>query len=307
LIEWANGDANTHWGKIRAEAGHPKPFNLKYVGIGNEDLISEVFEERYVLIFKAIKAKHPEITVVGTVGPFNEGADYDEGWRIATEQNIPVVDEHYYQSPGWFINNQDFYDRYDRSKSKVYLGEYASRGNTLTNALAEALYMTSLERNGDVVSMSSYAPLLAKEGHTQWNPDMIYFNNTETKPTVNYYVQKMYGQNAGDLYLTSDVKLSDNNPDVRKRISMSVVKDSKTGDVMVKLVNVLPVEIGAKVQLDGMNIVPQAAVKTVLTGDLNEKYLQPNEGTVQVDKAFDCPLPAYSFTVIRIRGEKVGK
>ena len=307
LVEWANGDVHTHWGKIRAEAGHPKPFNLKYVGIGNEDLISEVFEERYVAIVKAMKAKHPEITVVGTVGPFNEGTDYEEGWRIASEQNIPVVDEHYYQSPGWFINNQDFYDRYDRNKAKVYLGEYASRGNTMTNALAEALYMTSLERNGDVVSMSSYAPLLAKEGHTQWNPDMIYFNNTEAKPTVNYYVQKMYGQNAGDLYLASDVKLSDSNPDVRKRIAMSVVKDSKTGDVMVKLVNVLPVAINAKVNLEGVAVVPQLARKTVLTGDLNEKHLQPTTGTVQIDKAFDCQLPAYSFTVIRIRGEKVGK
>jgi alpha-L-arabinofuranosidase len=117
----------------------------------------------------------------------------------------------------------------------------------------------------------------------------------------------MYGQNAGDLYLASDVKLSDNNPDVRKRIAMSVVKDSKTGDVMVKLVNVLPVAINAKVQLDGVNIFPQTAQKTLLTGNLNEKHMQPTAGTVQVDKAFDCQLPAYSFIVIRIRGKKVGK
>ncbi|RYZ49945.1 MAG: alpha-L-arabinofuranosidase, partial [Chitinophagaceae bacterium] len=179
LVEWANGDANTKWGKLRAEAGHPAPFNLKYIGIGNEDLITDVFEERFTLIYNALKEKHPEITVIGTVGPFYKGTDYEEGWEIATKLQLPMVDEHYYENPGWFVHNQDFYDRYDRNKAKVYLGEYASRGNTLYNALAEALYLTGLERNGDVVHMSSYAPLLAREGATQWNPDLIYFNNTD--------------------------------------------------------------------------------------------------------------------------------
>ncbi len=117
LIEWANGDAKkTKWGKIRAESGHPKPFNLKYIGIGNEDLITDVFEERFTMIYLAIKEKYPEIIVVGTVGPFNEGTDYVEGWKLADKLGVPMVDEHYYQSPGWFLHNQDFYDKYDRSK-----------------------------------------------------------------------------------------------------------------------------------------------------------------------------------------------
>ena len=123
LIEWANGDARkTKWGKIRAESGHPKPFNLKYIGIGNEDLITDVFEERFTMIYLAIKEKYPEMIVVGTVGPFNEGTDYVEGWKLADKLGVPMVDEHYYQSPGWFLHNQDFYDKYDRSKkTKVYL------------------------------------------------------------------------------------------------------------------------------------------------------------------------------------------
>ena len=155
------------------------------------------------MIFNAIKEKYPEMIVVGTVGPFNEGTDYVEGWKLADKLGVPMVDEHYYQSPGWFLHNQDFYDKYDRSKkTKVYLGEYAThipgRKANIETALTEALYLTSLERNGDVVHMTSYAPLLAKERHTQWNPDLIYFNNREVKPTTGYYVQKLYGQNAGN-------------------------------------------------------------------------------------------------------------
>ncbi|MDP4269662.1 MAG: alpha-L-arabinofuranosidase C-terminal domain-containing protein, partial [Bacteroidota bacterium] len=301
LVEWANGDVKSKWGKLRAEAGHPKPFNLKYIGIGNEDLINDIFEERFTMIYKAIKAKYPEITVIGTVGPNSEGTDYTEGWEIASRLGVPMVDEHYYQPVGWFINNQDYYDKYDRSKPKVYLGEYASWGSTLANALSEALYMTSLERNGDVVSMSSYAPLLAKEGHTQWNPDMIYFNNAEVRPTVNYFVQKLYGQNSGDLYLKGNIKLSDNKEELAKRVSMSAVRDSKTGDLIVKLVNILPVEINTKVSLEGVGTVLSSAVKSVLTGNINEKNQKPEISTITVGKEFNCTMPAYSFTVIRMK------
>ena len=221
LIEYANGDPKKNkWAKMRAEAGHPKPFNLKYIGIGNEDLITPIFEERFEMIFKAVKEKYPEITVIGTVGPFYEGTDYEAGWKFATRLNVPMVDEHYYNTPGWFINNQDYYDRYDRTKPKVYLGEYAAhlpgRPNNIETALAEALYLTSVERNGDIVSMTSYAPLLAKEGHTQWNPDLIYFNNREVKPTVGYYTQQLYGQNSGDTYLPADRKIDNPRQDVQK-------------------------------------------------------------------------------------------
>ncbi len=305
LIEYANGDVKTKWGKMRAEAGHPKPFNLKYVGVGNEDLITDIFEERFAMIFRAVKEKYPEITVIGTVGPFSEGTDYVEGWRVATELGVPMVDEHYYQPVGWFIYNQDYYDRYDRSKSKVYLGEYAAhlpgRPNNLESSLAEALYLTALERNGDVVSMTSYAPLLAKEKRTQWNPDLIYFNNTEVKPTVGYFVQKLYGENSGDSYLPCDVKLSNQQDKVKKRIAVSFVRDSKNNDLIIKMVNLLPVDVNSKINLKDFSIADPKAVKTVLTGTPEDKNARPEVSSCTVSEEFISELPAYSFTVIRVK------
>ena len=306
LIEWANGDARkTKWGKVRAESGHPKPFNLKYIGIGNEDLITDIFEERFTMIFNAIREKYPEIIVVGTVGPFNEGTDYVEGWKLADKLGIPMVDEHYYQSPGWFLHNQDFYDKYDRSKkTKVYLGEYAThipgRKANMETALTEALYLTALERNGDVVHMTSYAPLLAKEKHTQWSPDLIYFNNREVKPTTGYYVQKLYGQNAGSHYIPSQIILDNQDNRVKLRIGSSIVRDSKTGDVIVKLVNLLPVSVETEIQLPGIGSVQPSAVRTVLAGAPESTPL-PVTDTIEVGANFKQQLPAYSFTVIRLK------
>ena len=310
LIEWANGDARkTKWGKIRAESGHPKPFNLKYIGIGNEDLITDVFEERFTMIYLAIKEKYPEIIVVGTVGPFNEGTDYVEGWKLADKLGVPMVDEHYYQSPGWFLHNQDFYDKYDRSKkTKVYLGEYAThipgRRANMETALTEALYLAALERNGDVVHMSSYAPLLAKDGRTQWNPDLIYFNNREVRPTTGYYVQKLYGQNAGDHYIPSQINLDNQDGRVKLRVGSSIVRDSKTGDVIVKLVNLLPVSIETDVRLPGMDGIQSSATRTVLAGAPEATPL-PVTDTIEAGTSFKQELPAYSFTVIRLKTQKV--
>ncbi|WP_319591799.1 alpha-L-arabinofuranosidase C-terminal domain-containing protein [uncultured Draconibacterium sp.] len=307
LIEWANGDKTTEWGKIRAEAGHPEPFNLKYIGIGNEDLITDVFEDRFTMIYDAVRAKYPEITVIGTVGPFYTGTDYVEGWELATKLEVPMVDEHYYQPPGWFIHNQDYYDRYDRSKSKVYLGEYAAhlpgRPNNIETALSEALYLTAVERNADVVTMTSYAPLLAKEGFTQWNPDLIYFNNEEVHPTVGYYVQKLYGNNSGDSYIPSEIKLSENSEAVKKRVAISVVEDSKTNDLIVKLVNLLPAEVDAAIDLSGFDIAGTEAVLSVLKGKPDSKTAKPDESKIRVSDEFDYTLPAYSFSVIRIKNQ----
>ena len=312
LIEYANGDARkTEWGRKRAEAGHPKSFNLKYIGIGNEDLITEVFEERFTMIYKAVREKYPEVTVIGTVGPFYEGTDYDEGWKLATRLDVPMVDEHYYVAPGWFIHNQDYYDRYDRSKSKVYLGEYAAhlpgRPSNLETALAEALYLTAVERNADVVAMTSYAPLLAKEGYTQWRPDLIYFNNVEVKPTVGYYTQQMYGQNAGNEYFASTITLDNGLDAVKKRVGVSVVKDPMTGDYIVKLVNMLPVEVSSKIELEGVTLVNPTAQKIVLAGNPKDEDVTPITEDFEVQEhGFDYTLPSYSFTVIRI-GQKMDK
>lgn len=299
LIEWANGAANSKWGKIRAEAGHPAPFNLKYIGIGNEDLISDVFEERFTMIYKAIRQKHPEITVIGTAGPFHDGTDYEQGWALATQLQVPLVDEHYYEEPGWFINNQDYYDHYDRNKPKVYLGEYASRGNALYNALAEALYLTGVERNGDVVRLTSYAPLLAKEKYTQWTPDLIYFNNTEVKPTINYEVQKLFGNNAGNEYLPSAIKLSNEDEAVRKRFGISVVRNTADGSVVVKLVNLLPVPTSLKLDL-GELAAGTKADRSVIQGRPNDKALPVITTTMPAGKVLEDTLPPYSFTVWKI-------
>jgi len=301
LVEYANGDINTRWGKMRADAGHPQPFNLRYIGIGNEDLITDIFEERFTLIYNAMQKAHPEITVIGTVGPFYEGTDYIQGWDLANKLKVPMVDEHYYEQPGWFIHNQHFYDSYDRNRSKVYLGEYASRGNTFYNALAEAAYLTALERNGDVVTMSSYAPLLAKEQHTQWNPDLIYFNNTEVKPTVNYYVQQLFGQHAGNEYLPSVITLSDSREAVTKRFAVSVVRDTKNGYLVVKLVNLMPIPVRSAIDLQGIMLSDTIGKKFLLRGNPEDKVLKPLESAFGLKDLSGIELPAYSFTVLKFR------
>lgn len=306
LIEYANGDARTtEWGRKRAEAGHPKPFNLKYVGIGNEDMITEVFIERFNKIYDAVTARYPEIQVVGTGGPFYEGTDYVEGWKLAIEKNVPLVDEHYYVAPGWMIYNQDYYDHYDRNHPKVYLGEYAAhlpgRPSNVETALAEALYLTSVERNADVVAMTSYAPLLAKDNHTQWRPDLIYFNNWEVRPTTDYYTQKMYGNNPGIEYLSADVELNNNRRDVSSRIGVSTTRDA-AGDYIVKLVNMLPVAVNTAVALENAEIAAQTVATTVLSGKPSDSEAKPVEGTLEIaGNEFNYSMPAYSFTVIRIK------
>lgn len=307
LIEYANGDARTtQWGRRRAEAGHPKPFNMKYIGIGNEDLITDIFAERFRMIYEAVRERYPDITVIGTVGPFYEGTDYDEGWRLATQLDVPMVDEHYYESPGWFINNQDYYDRYDRRKPHVYLGEYAAhlpgRPSNVETALAEALYLTAIERNADVVRMTSYAPLLAKEGHTQWKPDLIYFDNHTVRPTVDYYVQQLYGQHAGNEYIASTVTLDNQRRDVRRRIGVSLTHDTTTGDYLLKLVNLLPVEVTSRLALDELPSLAPTATQIRLAGQPTDTDVRPVSTSVRVsDLRQGYILPPYSFTVVRMK------
>ena len=320
LIEWANGDAKTsELAKIRAKAGHPKPFNLKYLGIGNEDLISDTFLKRYHFLIEGIQKVHPEITIVGTVGPFWEGSDYEYGWREAKAKNIPIVDEHYYNSINWYFHHRDFYDNYDRQGTKVYLGEWASKGNNVINALMEAAYLANVERNADVVVMSSYAPLLAKEGHTSWNPDLIYFNNKEVKPTANYFVQRAYGQNAGDKYVYSDLQASYTSTDgkltlqsdrLTEYIDKSVVIDSRTGDIIIKVVSLLPTETDLSIALGEGTLIGYntKADFTVMAGDVNpkgERDWKTNETkTITVSDTFNTRVPANSFSIIRIKKNK---
>ena len=298
LIEWANGDpATSKWAKMRADAGHPAPFNLKYLGIGNEDIISTTFEERYEMICRGVLKKYPYIKICGTVGPFHEpSADYLEGWDFTKRhpELQYMTDEHYYESTGWFMHHRNYYDSYDRSAPKVYLGEWAAstrvkRPNVET-ALAEALYMTDLERNADVVVMSSYAPMLSKDGHSNWNPDMIYFSNTEVRTTPAYEVQRLFGNYCGDRYIHSTLNIEKG--ELAHRIGASVVKDSKTGKTYVKLVNALPVEMHLSVE--GIS----------LTGAKGEGFNgEPEQQKLSCDPITlnsQITLPPYSFQVVEL-------
>ncbi len=307
LIEWANGSATSEWGAKRAAAGHPESFKLQYIGIGNEDKMTPEFEERFKLIYEAVKAKHPEITVIGTVGPFHSGEDFDKGWKIANEEKVPIVDEHYYTDPAWFISNQHRYDSYKRKASEVYLGEYASWGNKLRNAISEAVYMTGLERNGDVVRMASYAPMLAKKNFTQWKTDMIFFNNTTICPTPNYYVQKMFSANQGDYWF--DKVISKNEKD--STLAASCVQDSKSGDIILKMVNYSDKVKPMKVNLSRFGKLLPNAEQELLSGSPEaENTLEgsqlviPVKSVIKTGKYFEYAAPAMSLTVIRVKTNK---
>ena len=204
LIEFANGAPDTPWGRVRADMGHPAPFNLKYVGVGNENW-DNVFLERYAVMAHAVKAKHPEIAVISSAGAAPEGPLFELAWKRLPELKAELVDEHFYKPPEWFLSQVGRYDAYDRSGPKVYVGEYAchtrDRKNNLLAALCEAAAMTGFERNSDVVRMAAYAPLFNKIGGSQWNVDLIWFDNTRAFGTPSYYVQKLFMNNLPDTLL----------------------------------------------------------------------------------------------------------
>lgn len=204
LIEFANGDATTKWGSIRAGLGHEKPFGLEYIGIGNEE-IGEGFFERYPYFHEAIRKKYPSIRIINTAGPFAVGEGYDAGWTSAKNYGSDFIDEHYYSSPEWFMANMHHYDDYDSSGTKVFLGEYATWGNTYYNALVEAAYMTHLEK-APVVGLACYAPMLANKDYVNWRPDMLFFDNHQVVKTANYHVQKLFMKNQGDYELKTKLE-----------------------------------------------------------------------------------------------------
>ena len=205
LIEFANGDESTEYGKIRCELGHKEPFGLEYLAIGNEE-VGDGFFERYPYFHNAIKEKYPEIKLINSAGPFVGGSEFRKGWMSAAENNSEFVDEHYYLSPEWFIANHHHYDRLPPFvKSKVFLGEYATWGNTWYNALAEASYMIGLEKNAKNVGLACYAPLFANVDYVNWKPDMIWFDNHRTAVTPNYYVQKLFMNNQGNTEVECNV------------------------------------------------------------------------------------------------------
>ena len=300
LIEWANGDpATNEWAKMRADAGHPKPFNLKYLGLGNEDIISTVFEERYEMICKAVRERYPDIKICGTVGPFHgPSADYTEGWDFTKKHPDLqyMVDEHYYESTGWFMHNRDYYDSYDRSAAKVYLGEWAASTNVkrpnVETALAEALYLTDIERTGDLVEMTSYAPMLSKDGHSNWNPDMIYFSNTHIRTTPAYEIQRLFSIYGGDRYVNTKLEITNFNS-LNHRIGASVVRDSKTGKRYLKLVNALPSTL--KISIKGIDL-PTNVKCQQFTGAIDDQKAK----TVEIETNEPTTLPPYSLRIIEL-------
>ncbi|MGW0944523.1 alpha-L-arabinofuranosidase C-terminal domain-containing protein [Streptomyces sp. NPDC002623] len=203
LIEFANGPVTSTWGKKRARMGHPKPFRLTHIEVGNEENLPTEFFARFKEFRAAIEAEYPNITVISNSGPDDAGSTFDTAWQLNKDAEVDMVDEHYYNSTQWFLQNNDRYDSYDRSGPKVFLGEYASWGNAFKNGLAEAAFMTGLERNADVVKLASYAPLFANEDYVQWSPDMVWFNNHASWNSANYEVQKLFMNNVGDRVVPS--------------------------------------------------------------------------------------------------------
>ena len=313
LIEWANGDPATNkWAKMRAEAGHPKPFNLKYLGIGNEEKISPEFIERFKYIYERVTKAHPEIKIVGTDGPGSHSGnpDYEAGWKLADELGMPINDEHYYEPRDYFLNKRQ-YDNYPRDrKTKVYLGEYAAKDKKLIDALAEGLYLLHVERNADVVTMTSYAPLLAKKDGTQWNPDLIYFDNERTYPTCSYFVQQMFGQSAGQYYYGDCVKFEGDAADVIQpqenvHYGQSVILNAKTRQLFVKLVNAGADAKKANIDLSRFKSIKKLATKTTIAGQPNDENnfdaqpIYPKTDVVKAQKKFALDLAPYSMVMIQ--------
>lgn len=314
LIEFANGSTNTTWGKRRMKLGHPEPFNLKFIGVGNEQWGQEYFE-RYALFAKAIKAKYPEFNIVSGTGPFAEGELFEAAEKSLTALKPEIVDEHYYKKPQWFRENATRYDHYDRNRYKIFGGEYAAQSvstgsplnkNTWECALSEAAFMTGLERNADVVYMSSYAPLFAHVNRWQWTPDLIWFDNLSSFGTANYHVQKLYSTNKGTNTLS--IKRNGENMTGQDGLYGSASIDSTSNEIIIKLVNVLPESKNIKLNLNGMTGHVQAKMISLFHQDVQAfntietpAKVVPATGTVSVDSgSIDLNMEGSSFKVIRV-------
>lgn len=314
LIEFANGNESTKWGKIRAEMGHPKPFNMKYIGVGNEQW-GEDYIERYKIFEKAIHAKYPDIKIISGSGPSPDGEFFEYGWKELKKLNAQIVDEHYYNSPEWFTKNAGRYDDYDRSGPKVFAGEYAAQSvgvvkpdnkNNWQTALSEAAFMTGLERNADVVTMTSYAPLFAHADGWQWTPDLIWFNNLQSYATPNYYVQKLFSNNTG----TDLIKIYENGNPVKgqNQLFASAVKDGKNNEVIIKIVNTDSQE--KLIEINPKNIkLGSKLTKTTLTAsqlssenNFQTENIKPLEENSMIKKGkFSVQIPVNSFVVLKIK------
>jgi alpha-N-arabinofuranosidase len=309
LIEFANGPAESPWGKVRAQMGHPAPFHLEMMGVGNEQW-GPRYIERYKVFADALKAKHPEIKLVVAAGPAPAGEPFETMWANWRRLKPDIVDEHYYMAPEWFLTNTGRYDKYDRSGPKVFAGEYAAQTDSTTSArnrnnwkgaIAEAAFMTGLERNGDVVQMASYAPLLADVDAWQWTPDAIWFDNLRSYGTPNYYVQNVFANNAGTRAVPAT-------PQAEDSLYTSATLDERTHELIVKAINDTGSSRAAEIRLAGVAGSPMAKVTTLTSADLNSENsfehpqaVAPSASTAEVKSGMlTVQLPAYSLNVYRI-------
>ena len=323
LIEFANGPVTSKWGKVRADMGHPTPFNMKYIGVGNEQW-GEFYYERLKPFVAAIRARYPDIKIVGSSGPMPDDQPdntyrFEDGWKAMKALKADLVDEHYYRDEEWFLTNGLRYDAYDRKGPKVFAGEYACHGkgkkwNHYEAAVLEAAFMTSFERNADIVQMTSPAPLFAHVDGWQWRPDQIWYDNTEMFKTVSYYVQQMYATNAGTnvLSLTMDKKPVANQAG-QNGLFASAAYDGKTDEVIIKIANTTKVQQPVSFILTGMKGTRTAQTLTLCHDGMDDEnsisqpeLITPQKGTVHVDEGKGSSLllddlPPMSFRIYRIR------
>ncbi len=317
LIEFANGDTSTTWGKLRADMGHPEPFNLKYIGIGNEQWGPE-YPARLEPFLKAIRAKYPEIKIVGSSGPDSEGDKFDYLWPEMKRLNADLVDEHFYRPEKWFLEQGARYDNYDRKGPKVFAGEYACHGkgkkwNHFNAALMEAAFMTGLERNADVVHMATYAPLFAHVDGWQWCPDMIWYDNLESYPTASYYVQQLYTGNKGTnvLPLLTPDKKPLTGAEGQNGLFASAVYDAATGEYVMKVANTSEEAQTINLKFDGLKKkegINSATVQSLHADNpdadnslKNPTAVVPTLEKIALDNAQDWTtiVPAKTFRVYR--------
>lgn len=318
LIEFANGDVNTTWGKKRAEMGHPAPFNLKFLAVGNEQW-DDLYYERLRPFVKAIKAKYPNIKLIGTSGPDSEGEMFEKGWKAMKELKADLVDEHFYRDEHWFLSHGLRYEGYDRKGPKVFAGEYACHGkgkkwNHFETSLYEAAFMTDLERNADVVDMATYAPLFAHVDGWQWRPDMIWYDNTRMFKSVSYYVQQMYACNKGTnvLPLTMNGK-SVAGQEGQDGLFASAVVDKKKGEIIVKVANTSDKAQDITLNLNGLKGSRSATATTLQSDNMDAENTLDNPNLIRpVETTATCvskknktvlndKLPAKSFRMYKIK------
>jgi alpha-N-arabinofuranosidase len=316
LIEFANGPVTSKWGKLRSDMGHPAPFNLKMLGIGNENWGPQ-YIERLKVFNDAIKAKYPNIKIITSAGTDPDGERFDLLDRELRKMNADIIDEHYYRRPEWFLENASRYDNYDRNSSKIFAGEYAAQSdkvvsinnkNNWETAISEAAFLTGLERNADVVVMASYAPLFAHLDAWQWTPDMIWVDNLNSYGTPNYYVQKLYATNKGTNIIP--ILLDNKAVSGQNNFYASAVIDKNTKEVIIKIVNNSDKDQAVDFSIQGVNKIQTKGTISVLTtknlSDVNSiiepKNISPQEKSItSKNKKVQTSLTPYSFNVIKFK------